>query len=132
MSNRYSKPLEKQLATKRLAQFMKKLCESLVLVEGDRDKRALAMLGCENLFTVSGKTRSACEKAAATGAGHAIILTDIDDRGNELALEVREELGRYGVKCDIELRKTIAGLLGIRFFEDMAQAYEKFMKEMAE
>lgn len=111
MNNRYSKPLEKQLATKRLVQFMKKLRESLVLVEGDRDKRALARLGCENLFAVSGKTRSACEKAAATGASHAIILTDIDDRGNELALEVREELGRYGVKCDIELRKSIAGLL---------------------
>ncbi|MEK6979329.1 MAG: toprim domain-containing protein [Candidatus Micrarchaeota archaeon] len=132
MSNRYSKPLEKQLATKRLAQFMQKLRESPVLVEGDRDKKALAKLGCENVFTVSGKTRSSCEKAAATGAGHAIVLTDIDDRGNEIALEVREELGRYGVKCDIELRKAIAGLLGIRFFEDMARAYEKFTEETKE
>lgn len=115
---------------KQLAKLMGELRQGAIFVEGKRDVEALRKLGCGSIFTVSGNLRLSCEKVQMLGVQKVIILTDRDERGNELALEARSELERYGIKADLEVRIALSRILGIWRFENAHRAYEKFMKEL--
>jgi 5S rRNA maturation endonuclease (ribonuclease M5) len=123
---------EKLAAAKRLKLLMEALENGALFVEGKKDAKALTGLGFAEVYTISGNLRSSCEKAAKDGVTRAVVLTDRDERGEELAGEARNELERYGITCDTELRKKIAALLHLRYFEDMERKYEKFMMKISE
>lgn len=120
---------EKRITLKRWNRIMESLEDVALFVEGKNDKIALQSLGFTDIYLVSGTLRQSCENAANNGSTNAVILTDLDERGDELAFEASEELARYGIKSDTETRKKIGGMLKLRHFEDMKKKLEVFLEE---
>ncbi len=100
-----------------------------ILVEGQRDKKALMALGLTNILTVSGNLRQSCAALSGKKALKAYVLTDIDRRGHQLALMARDELEGLSISADISVRFELAYALGIRNFEDAKRAYDKLQEE---
>lgn len=85
----------------------------VVLVEGQKDRGALAVLGVDGeVWQVQGPNTifSTAERLAVDGRG-AIILTDWDRKGGQLARLLREGLKANGVRFDEELRRRLAVLV---------------------
>jgi|GEM_PF-3188140 len=132
MKKRFSGNLEKKRALKLAERLLSAMREGWIVVEGQKDKKALGRLGCKNVMTVSGNLKITSKKLHEKGVEKVIVLTDMDERGNELLSESREELERYGISVDDFIRKQISGLMNIRYFENMEKKYEEFMKEIDE
>lgn len=113
-------------ALKQLKRLLEKLEVSVILVEGKNDKAAMERLGFENIMTISGTLK---ERAAALCGCRkdVVVLTDINERGEELAEEAKSELERYGIRCDVESRRAFARILGITEFENAHKGYDEFM-----
>ncbi len=116
------------LSFKRLVNIMNELKESIVFVEGKRDREALAGIGIVNTITISGKLRQVCQSVDNTKK--VIVLTDLDRRGDEQAKDAVEELQRYGINANIEYRKILGGILNLKYFEDIDKKYKEFLEEL--
>nr|AKQ02669.1 hypothetical protein [uncultured euryarchaeote Rifle_16ft_4_minimus_37664] len=83
-----------------------------VLVEGERDVRALRALGVSGDLRVvnRGTTLFAVCEEVAREHGDAIILTDWDVRGGRLARQLRDGLSANGVRYDDDLRARLTRL----------------------
>ena len=125
---------------KRMDAIIAELRDSIVFVEGKRDKAALMSLGCRDVFTISGNLRQSCEQVASSftkdeekgpreKAPRVIILTDFDRRGGQLAKTARDELEAHSIRADLELRKKIGSLMRVKFFEDFKRLYDKMIEE---
>lgn len=114
---------------KKLDRMMDSLRGEWILVEGIKDRKALSALGMTNILTISGNLVQSCERLSAREADKAYVLTDLDRRGDELALRARDELERHSIRADLRMRKDLAHLLKIRNFEDAHRAYEKLKGE---
>jgi 5S rRNA maturation endonuclease (ribonuclease M5) len=122
-------------AIERLALFEKaiaKLRGQWILVEGQRDRKALAELGMENILTVSGNLGKSCDFLERSGAQKAYVLTDLDRRGHELAKRAREELEARSIGADLEVRAQIARSLRIKNIENASRAYQRLKEEIEE
>jgi len=73
----------KNVEKEALFEFLKKLKQKTVIVEGKRDKQALCSFGFTKVFALNGK--NLYEFAAQTPKSDTIILTDFDSEGDELA-----------------------------------------------
>ncbi|MBU0533093.1 hypothetical protein KKB44_06390 [Candidatus Micrarchaeota archaeon] len=111
---------------KRLGKLLERLKEGYVFVEGKKDKKALEKLGITNVLTISGNLRLSCDKVEK---GTVVVLTDLDRRGDELAVAAKDELERHSISVDLETRKMLAHTLRIRYFEDVKRAYDELIKE---
>jgi 5S rRNA maturation endonuclease (ribonuclease M5) len=123
---------EKMKAIGRLALFEKaiaKLRGQWILVEGQRDRKALAELGMTNILTVSGNLVKSCDFLEKSGAQKAYVLTDLDRRGHELAKRAREELEARSIGADLEVRVAIARSLRIKNIENAKRAYERLKED---
>lgn len=109
--------------------MMEKLGKSLVIVEGAKDARAVGPYA-DLVIEAAGRPREACMKASETGACEAVVLTDLDRSGDELALGLRSELGRHGIRADLETRKTLGGLLQVKQMENFEEKYRKTAEEI--
>ncbi|MBI5051412.1 hypothetical protein HZC08_01505 [Candidatus Micrarchaeota archaeon] len=127
MRKRFSNESEMKAVAKELKRFLELLKTSVFFVEGKRDAGALRKAGILDTVEISGKLKSACEKCAAE---RVIVLTDLDESGDELAFLAKEELERYGIMADIELRKRIGAILNLRFFEEFHKKLEKVNEEI--
>ena len=101
-----------------------------ILVEGKRDRAALAALGLGKCLTISGNLRASCALLGGYGIEKAYVLTDLDRRGDELAKRARDELESLSIRADTETRLGLAHLLRIRYFEDAKRAFEKLKEEL--
>lgn len=122
MKMKYSEKCEK--SRKRLNALLSRLEGKAIIVEGKKDADALGRLGF-SAYTAAGSVKNIAARIRESGA---IVLTDMDGAGDELALMVKDELEPY-MRCDIETRKRIAAMLDLRNFEDIAQKMEKFNEE---
>lgn len=113
----------------KLEKLLTRLRGAWIFVEGVRDRRALEQLGLENILTISGNLRISCAQLAGR-AEKVYVLTDLDRRGTQLALMARNELEAGSIKADLDMRKRLAHMLRIRFFEDAARAYERIKEEI--
>lgn len=102
-----------------------------VLVEGPRDRRALApLLGEEPALIIhagppiEGRIRDLAELATSL-----IILTDYDDKGYQLDRHVRRYARAHGLACDYNLKKSLkrASSGRVRAIEDL----RRWLEEMA-
>ena len=118
---RFSRQLERILA---------ELKKSVVFVEGIKDKQALGKFGICEVLTISGNLRLSCMAASEKGVKKVVILTDNDERGDELAREAEQELTRYGIKFDAETRKTLGTILDMRNIENLENKYRKFLEKI--
>jgi 5S rRNA maturation endonuclease (ribonuclease M5) len=87
--------------------------EEVVLVEGQKDRAALTVLGIDGeVWQVQGPNTifSTAERLATEGRP-AIILTDWDRKGGQLARLLRQGLRANGVRFDDELRLRLVLLV---------------------
>lgn len=83
-----------------------------ILVEGRKDREALAYLGISgDVFQIqsSGGPSAAAEYVESRG-GKAVILTDWDRRGGNLAAALRDILGRDNSDIDGSVREDLSRL----------------------
>ena len=96
-----------------LDQLKERSHEEVVLVEGQKDRAALTVLGVDGeVWQIQGPNSifSTAEKLATEGKS-AIILTDWDRKGGQLARLLRDALRANGVRYDDELRMKLVVLV---------------------
>jgi len=86
---------------------------TVVVVEGERDRRALRRLGLEGpvVLVHRGRTLSEIAQDLSATAKRVIILTDWDTEGGHLAQRLREFLGEGRAGPDLEHRRRLARAL---------------------
>jgi 5S rRNA maturation endonuclease (ribonuclease M5) len=102
-----------------------------VLVEGQKDEKALKELGVNgNFIKVSGSGLKLFEIAelAAQSASRVVILTDFDRKGNELAKRLSEDIQSLGSHPDLRLRRIIMGITR-RYIKDI-QSLPRHMEQL--
>ncbi|HOV51806.1 MAG: hypothetical protein A4E44_01504 [Methanosaeta sp. PtaB.Bin018] len=88
-------------------------CEgAAIIVEGRRDEMALRSLGLPGPVIMASR-RSALDLAedAARNFPRIVLLTDWDEKGDEMAKKIEMHLRSAGLKPDIEIRSRIAKLV---------------------
>ncbi len=123
---------QKKQVRKLLVNLLEELRSGTVFVEGKKDLAALTGLGCSDVLTISGNLEYSCKIVKDNGVKRVFVLTDLDERGNELAQEAREELERYGIKANLETRIRLGRLLGLREFESAHRKFEEIWDEVKE
>jgi dTMP kinase len=86
---------------------------SVVVVEGERDRRALRRLGLEGPIALvhRGETLSATAQRLVRLGRPVVVLTDWDREGGELARRLKEFLEAERVSLDLEYRRRLARVL---------------------
>jgi len=123
-------PEQGRLERKRklLERVLRKLDKSVVIVEGKKDSRALRALGVKGrILEASGKVRGICSRF---DAGSAVILTDVDEAGDELAEMLVGELEGCGVKPDLQPRRDLRYVLGFRTVEGIPRKLDEFREKV--
>lgn len=103
-----------------------------VVVEGDRDVRALQALGIpEPILKVNiGESLLNLSEAAARQYKGFVILTDWDRKGRELAGRLAEYLGSAGASVDLDLRRRLKRCLPYTIHEvESLQAHVTRLRE---
>ena len=114
---------------KRADKTLALLKDEWVLVEGQRDRKALSALGLGKILTASGNLSKSCDYLQAQKAEKAFVLTDLDRRGGQLAILAKGELEARSIRADLEARAVLARCLRIKNFEDAMRAYERLKEE---
>ncbi|MBU2589921.1 MAG: toprim domain-containing protein [Nanoarchaeota archaeon] len=89
---------------KEIIEELEKLKDSLVIVEGKKDKKALEKFGLKNILMLEGNAIfEVIEKVDSEVA----ILTDLDSKGKELYKRLQSKLTKRGVKINNKLRHLL-------------------------
>lgn len=100
---------------------LQEMTGSIILIEGNKDRRALDALGLQHLRTIEvqreGGPLRAAERVSEEGTD-AVILTDWDDRGNRIASDLMSQLDALCVKYDNSLRLRLRDIC-IRDIKDV-------------
>jgi len=106
--------------------------DAAIVVEGKRDRDALRRMGITNqIFLINQKPDIVAERVAKT-AHTAIVLTDFDRKGEELCLRITSALEGCSVKPDLDVRRKLKYLFGVRFFEELDRKVEEFQEKLEE
>ena len=91
-----------------LHEWIDKLLEEqpYIIVEGLKDKRALAALGLKKIITLKKPLYATVEDVAAKTT-QVLILTDLDKKGKELFARLRKDLQKHRVKIDNKFREFL-------------------------
>jgi len=84
-----------------------KLHNTLIIVEGIKDKRALNELGITNILTLSRKPLFSVVEDVVKNTTEVAILTDLDEKGKQLYSRLTKDLQRHGIKVDDQLRRLL-------------------------
>jgi 5S rRNA maturation endonuclease (ribonuclease M5) len=107
------------------------LCGAVVLVEGPRDRDALRRLGIsgEIVMTSQRQLFPLAESLARSGKD-IVVLTDWDERGDEVAKQVSMYLEADGARPDNEIRGSLKSLVRkeIKDVESLHGYVEKLRK----
>jgi 5S rRNA maturation endonuclease (ribonuclease M5) len=116
---------------KLLARVLAKLDESVVIVEGKKDVRALRSVGVKGrLVEASGRVKGIV--CRLSDADEVIVLTDADEAGEELASMLVGELEANGVRPDMQVRRDLRFVLGFRTVEEIPRKLEEFREKLRE
>ena len=107
--------------------------DAAVIVEGKRDREALQALGVprERIFTMNGSPAAVAEKVSKA-ADRAFVLTDFDAAGEDILSRIVPALEGCSVKPDAGMRKRLGGILGLRFFEEIARKARELEEKFEE
>jgi 5S rRNA maturation endonuclease (ribonuclease M5) len=86
---------------------------TVIVVEGERDRRALARLGIDGRVVVlhRGRSLGGVAHSLTREAERVILLTDWDAEGGRLAQRLREFLEATKVDLDLDFRRRLARVL---------------------
>ena len=103
----------RQINGERLQDCLRELEGKLVIVEGKKDRKALKSLGVKNIMQLGGMPLAEfalhVSKSQSTPKDNkreeAVILTDFDSEGKELAAKLERLLKRHKVLVNTRIRK---------------------------
>ncbi|MEK6907472.1 MAG: toprim domain-containing protein [Nanoarchaeota archaeon] len=101
---------------------------SLILVEGKRDIKALNKLGIINVSSIDRPIYSLIENITRKNK-RVIILTDFDRTGRKLYFSIKHELQRNGIKINDKYRKYLSRCK-ITHIEGLFTYYKNNSKEV--
>jgi len=94
--------------------------DSLLIVEGKRDKIALSKMGALNLVDISGKSlENTIKTISLKKPGSVTVLTDYDKEGEKQLKILTKNLHAQGFKTDNTLRKQIKSMFNIQKIEEI-------------
>ncbi|MBW2977045.1 toprim domain-containing protein [Candidatus Woesearchaeota archaeon] len=98
------KPLEKEFF-----EHINKLrqSETLVIVEGKKDRMALETFGIKNIVELNKKPLFEIIEGISLKNKNCIILTDLDKKGRELYAKLNHGLQQLGVRVDNNFRNFL-------------------------
>jgi 5S rRNA maturation endonuclease (ribonuclease M5) len=108
-----------------LNEHIKKLQQSnaLIIVEGKKDKAALATLGIENTFSLDRWPLYKVIEHIASQTKDCIILTDLDNEGKKLYAALRKGVTEHGVRVDNTFREFLFRHTSLRQIEGIDTFY---------
>lgn len=99
-----------------------------IIVEGKKDREALRRCGVNGkILIMNGRPQDVC--GPLEGEEEAIILTDFDERGEELAEILCECLRSIGVCPNTDCRRRLRYALGIATFQEIDRRLEEHESE---
>lgn len=98
---------------------------TLIIVEGKRDKAALQKLGFANIRILSKKPLYKIAEECAECSDKAAILTDLDPEGKRLYSKLNYYFSRMGVKVDNRFRNFLFRYTKLRQIEGLANYLER-------
>lgn len=101
-----------------------------VIVEGKKDMLALRRCGIKRIVMINGRPSELCR--LLEGANEAVILTDFDQRGDELLEIISGHLRSYGIRPNVECRRRLRYSLGLQVFQEIDRRLCEFENEMKE
>ena len=113
--------------------LMEEVKSNVILVEGLKDKREFVGIGCKGRMvrTLAGHMKKTCERLKDEGVAKAIVLTDLDRKGNLLAERTIEELNAMGIAhTNLTVRKRLAWLLNLREWETLREKVGRFLEDL--
>ena len=119
---------------KQLKKTLEALAQSVVVVEGVHDQKALAKAGvkAETVAVGANRLEDAIKKIGAKALGkRVVLLTDFDAEGKRKEKELREALHSHGVRVDAITRRKVKRLFPISTIEQLPYALEKLEEELA-
>lgn len=122
-------PFKKRLLQKTLAQ----LGESLVVVEGDKDEKALRNVGVRaRVVKVRGlSVEKVVEKIVEESNGkRVVLLVDFDREGKRKEKELKQALAELGFSAGDSVRKNFRELFRINTVEQLPYALQRIEKEI--
>jgi dTMP kinase len=107
--------------------------DSVLLVEGTKDRMAMVLLGVNGIIIcvqAEGGPLKVAERLHNEGQS-AVIMTDWDPKGEEIAKELKHYLSSLCVKCDISIRARLRSLCGgeIRDVQSLPSLYCRLVTE---
>lgn len=107
--------------TEELQYFIKKIRDSntLIIVEGKKDKIALQKLGINNVMELSKKPLFHIVEEISNSNDECIILTDLDKKGKEIYGKLNSNLQKNGVKINNKFREFLFKHTRLRQIEGM-------------
>ena len=108
----------------KLRQFNQRHPDWAVLVEGKRDKRALEMLGIENVIDLKGRKFHDIAEYLSENFKGVVLLTDFDPEGEEIFNKLSRILKGYGLKVDGSFREELRQT-GVKFVEKLVESLRR-------
>ena len=114
--------------TEDIQSFIEKIKDSntLIIVEGKKDRAALQKLGLNNIIELSKKPLFQVVEDVANSNDECIILTDLDKEGRQLYSKLNSNLQKNGVKVDNKFRKFLFRHTKLRQVEGICSYLESF------
>ncbi len=102
---------------------------SVIVVEGKKDKEALKKIGASNIIDISGKSlENTIQMISFSKPASVAILTDFDEEGKRQLGILTKNLHSQGIKVDNTLRKMIKMTFNIQKIEEL-NFFTKFIDE---
>ena len=95
---------------------------TLILVEGKKDKKALENLGLNNIKTLNKPIHAIVDECA--DCDKVVILTDLDAEGKRIYSQLSFYLSRMGVKIDNRFRNFLFRETKLRQIEGLTKYLE--------
>ncbi len=99
---------------------------TLVIVEGKKDKAALQKLGINNIMELNKKPLFAIVEEIADSNEECIILTDLDKEGKQIYAKLNSNLQKNGVKINNKFREFLFKHTKLRQIEGIKTYLEIF------
>lgn len=102
---------------------------TLIIVEGKKDKKALSYLGLKNILEISGKSlEKTVNLIKSRNPESVLILTDFDDEGEKYSKELIKIIQFNGIKSDQTFRKKFKSIFKIMKIEEL-NSFKKILDE---
>ncbi len=92
---------------------------TLIIVEGKKDKAALEKLGIKNIIELNKRPLYEIVEEVANLTDECIILTDLDRKGKEIYGTLNSDLQKHGVKVNNKFREFLFRHTKLRQIEGM-------------